>query len=126
MTAAEAAKLRADYEIQRREWCEAWRRAERRAGMMPAKQGRFSCLDRAMDGEPVFELLARDPSFGRLVRAWADERQAAIDAGDRPREDMEQVQEARGIAAEGEAWRRENLYAWRKGAQEKGAQEATE
>lgn len=81
---------------------------------MPAKQGTFSCMARAMDGEPVFELLARDPSFGRLVRAWADERQAAIDAGDRPREDQEQVTEARSIATEGELWRREHLYEWRK------------
>jgi len=114
MTAAEAAKLRADYETRRRAWCAEWRRADMRAGMMPAKQGRFSCLDRAMDGEPVFELLARDPSFGRMVRAWADEREAAVNAGDRPKEDMEQVQEARGIATEGEAWRREHLYEWRK------------
>jgi len=114
VTEPEAAARRAAYEARRQMWTEAWRFAERKAGMMPAKQGKFSCLDRAMDGEPCFELLARDPSFGRLVRAWADERQAAIDAGDRPREDMEQVSEARAIAAEGEAWRRENLYAWRK------------
>jgi hypothetical protein len=81
---------------------------------MPAKRGLFSCLDRAMEGEPVFELLARDPSFGKFVRAWADEREAAIRAGDRPEADMAQVDEARTLAAEGEAWRRDNLYAWRK------------
>jgi hypothetical protein len=81
---------------------------------MPGKRGLFSCLDRAMDGEPVFELLARDPSFGKFVRAWADEREAAIRSGDRPEVDSAQVEEARALAAEGEAWRRENLYEWRK------------
>jgi hypothetical protein len=116
VTAAEAALKRAEYELRRRTWSAQWREAERKmeAETMPAKQGRFSCLDRAMDGEPVFELLARDPSFGRLVRAWADEREAAINAGDRPREDMEQVSEARLMAAEGEQWRRDHLYEWRK------------
>jgi hypothetical protein len=79
-----------------------------------AKRGLFSCIDRALDGEPVFELLARDPSFGKLVRAWADERQAAIRAGDRPHVDMNQVREARNFAEDGEKWRRDNLYAWRK------------
>jgi hypothetical protein len=79
-----------------------------------AKRGLFSCIDRALDEEPVFELLARDPAFGRLVRAWADERQAAIRAGDRPHVDMNQVREARNFAEDGEKWRRENLYSWRR------------
>lgn len=73
----------------------------------------FSCADRAMPDEPVFELLARDPSFAKFVRAWADEREAAIRCGERPAWDMEQVSEARACAAAGEAWRRENLYTWR-------------
>jgi hypothetical protein len=67
-----------------------------------------------MDGEPYFELLARDPSFGKFVRAWADEREAAIRAGDRPDADRAQVDEARMLASEGEDWRRANLYEWRK------------
>ena len=78
-----------------------------------AQRGLFSCLQSAMPDEPVFELLARDPSFGRLVRAWADERERAIDAGDRPEGDRLQVKDAREMAAAGEAWRRENLYSWR-------------
>jgi hypothetical protein len=79
-----------------------------------AKRGLFSCIDRALDEEPVFELLARDPAFGKLVRAWADERLAAIRAGDRPHVDMNQVREARNFAEDGEKWRRDNLYAWRR------------
>jgi hypothetical protein len=74
----------------------------------------FSCLDRAMPGEPTFSLLARDPSFGHMVRSWADERERAIDAGDRPADDRQQVQEARDIAERGERWRREHLYEWRR------------
>jgi hypothetical protein len=74
----------------------------------------FSCLDRAMPGEPDFTLLARDPSFGRMVRAWADERERAVDAGDRPTDDRQQVQEAREIAERGERWRREHMYEWRR------------
>jgi hypothetical protein len=79
-----------------------------------AQRGLFACADRAMDDEPIFELLARDPAFGRLVRAWADERHAAVRAGDRPYEDMNQVREARMIAEDGERWRRDHLYAWRR------------
>ena len=81
---------------------------------MPAKRGLFSPFDHALDGEPIFELLARDPSFGKFVRAWADEREAAIRSGDRPESDAARVEEARAIAADGEAWRRDNLYEWRK------------
>lgn len=77
-------------------------------------RGLFSPVERAMEDEPTFELLARDPSFGRMVRAWADERERAVDCGDRPKEDLEQVREARDIASEGEYWRRENLYKWRR------------
>ena len=74
----------------------------------------LSCLDRAMPGEPTFPLLARDPSFGHHVRAWADERERAINAGDRPEGDRLQVQEAREIADQGEKWRREHMYEWRR------------
>jgi hypothetical protein len=76
----------------------------------------FSCAERAMPDEPVFELLARDPSFATLVRAWADEREAAIMCGDRPVTDVDQVREARACADAGENWRRDNLYAWRRPA----------
>lgn len=82
---------------------------------MATKQnpGLFSCYERAMDDEPIFELLARDPSFSKFVRAWADEREAAVKCGDRPQTDMMQVGEARACAEEGEKWRRDNLYRWR-------------
>ena len=74
----------------------------------------LSCMDRAMPGEPSFALLARDPSFGHMVRAWADERERAINAGDRPADDRLQVAEAREIAERGEKWRREHMYEWRR------------
>src|SRR5579864_1431020 len=82
-------------------------------GHTKANPSIFSCLDQALPEEPYFELLARDPSFGKFVRAWADEREAAIRAGDRPESDHAKVAEARDCAEEGERWRRDNLYAWR-------------
>lgn len=82
-------------------------------GHTKANPSIFSCLDVALPDEPYFELLARDPSFGKLVRAWADEREAAIRAGDRPIEDTAKVDQARSCAIEGETWRRDNLYSWR-------------
>ena len=71
---------------------------------------------RAMDDEPVFELLARDPTFAKYVSLWADEREAAIDCGERPESDRDQVAEARACAESGAVWRRENLYKWRENA----------
>lgn len=68
---------------------------------------------RALDDEPVFELLARDPTFSKYVNAWAEEREAAIACGERPEADRLQVAEARATAEKGAAWRRENLYKWR-------------
>jgi hypothetical protein len=68
---------------------------------------------RAMDDEPVFDLLARDPTFAKYVNAWADEREAAIDCGERPESDRAQVAAARACAESGARWRQENLYKWR-------------
>ena len=74
----------------------------------------LSCMDRAMPGETTFTLLARDPSFGHMVRAWADERERAVNAGDRPGDDRLQVAEAREIAERGEKWLRDHMYEWRR------------
>jgi hypothetical protein len=82
-------------------------------GHTKANPSLFTCLDNAMPGEPTFELLARDPHFPKMVRAWADEREAAILAEDRPHTDYGKVHEARDCAADGERWRAANLYAWR-------------
>lgn len=80
-----------------------------------AQELRDGCFARAMDDEPMFVLLARDPSAPALARQWADERAAAIHRGDRPETDIEQVIEARRCADRMEAWREENDGKWRTG-----------
>jgi hypothetical protein len=76
---------------------------------------RSGCFARAMDDEPMLVLLARDQSAPALARAWADQREADINAGRKPASDMEQVQSARAEADKMEVWREANDGAWRKG-----------
>jgi hypothetical protein len=59
----------------------------------------FSCYDKAEADEPMFTLLARDPTAPAFVRAWA-----AKHGGEKP----EKAAEARGIADAMEAWRKEH------------------
>lgn len=54
--------------------------------------------DKAADDEPMFTLLARDPLASALVRAWAQAQG----------EKAEKAEEARGIAAAMDAWRKEH------------------
>lgn len=76
---------------------------------------RSGCFARAMDDEPMLVLLGRDQSAPGLARAWADQREADINAGRKPASDMEQVMSARAEADRMEAWREENDGAWRNG-----------
>lgn len=76
---------------------------------------RDGCFYRAMDDEPMFVLLARDPNAPRQVREWADDRENDINQGRKPFTDREQVNEARQCADRMEAWREENDGAWRSG-----------
>lgn len=76
---------------------------------------RDGCFARAMDDEPMFVLLARDPQAPSHVREWADDRAEAIANGSKPASDMAMVQEARECADRMEKWREENDGAWRNG-----------
>lgn len=76
---------------------------------------RNGCFARAMDDEPMLVLLARDISAADLADAWADRREADIQAGRKPASDMKQVLEVRGIAARMRDWREANDGAWRTG-----------
>lgn len=76
---------------------------------------RDGCFARAMDDEPMFVLLARDPGAPALVRAWCDQRQREINEGKRPGSDIAQVNEARQCAERMEQWRDANDGAWRTG-----------
>lgn len=80
------------------------------------KPGQFDCYENALPDEPMFHLLARDPDFARLVRLWADRREADCICGERPIDDLKMVNEARDCATEGETWRRQNFGRWRRNA----------
>lgn len=75
--------------------------------------GKFDCYNKALPDEPTFTLLARDPMFATYIRMWADQRELAIQCGDRPPEDMDMVIEARRCASDGETWRKVNNGKWR-------------
>ena len=72
------------------------------------------CYDAALDDEPMFVLLARDPSAPALVRQWAATRRVDIEAGARPETDRAQVEEAEALAERMKAWRIDADEAWRK------------
>jgi hypothetical protein len=76
---------------------------------------RDGCFARAMDDEPMFVLLGRDPRAPTLVRDWATQRRADISLGKRPAADMDQVNYAFELADQMESWREVNDGAWRQG-----------
>lgn len=96
------------------------------------------CFQRALPDEPLFTLLARDPDAPRLIRLWADKREATSKpeavwdpygadptkaaAGlldtrgvwvEQPHPDADQIAHARYVAARMEVWRHENDGKWR-------------
>jgi hypothetical protein len=76
--------------------------------------GAYDCYANALPDEPMFILLARDPSAPSKVRAWAYDRENAIHHGHRPESDRAMVVEARRCADAMTAWRLANDGAWRK------------
>lgn len=76
---------------------------------------RNGCFYNAMDDEPMFVLLARDPSAPFKVEDWANTREAEIKRGRRPASDMAQVNEARETAQRMRVWREANDGKWRTG-----------
>jgi hypothetical protein len=63
---------------------------------MSTKQnpGRHDCLAKAMPDEPYFVLLGRDDDAHHALLAWIIRRLEAILRGERPRDDLDQVDEA--------------------------------
>lgn len=88
--------------------------------------GRFDCYANALRDEPMFVLLARDPMFETLVRAWVARRQADILCGERPTSDHLHVSEALDAAFAGARWRRENMGKWREPRPAEGREERIE
>lgn len=77
------------------------------------RPGDYDCYANALPDEPMFILLARDRSAPEAVRAWAYDRQQAVNRGAKPVSDMAMVAEARACADAMEAWREANDGAWR-------------
>jgi hypothetical protein len=75
--------------------------------------GDFDCYHNALPDEPMFILLARDPSSPERVEDWATERQRLIDKGFKPKSDQAMVDEAIRCAANMRRWRVVNNGAWR-------------
>lgn len=73
------------------------------------------CFAAAKHDEPIFVLLARDPSAPALVRDWAHRREIEINACRRPSSDMEKVKAARDTADQMEHWRVDHDGEWRSG-----------
>lgn len=73
------------------------------------------CFYRALDDEPVFVLLARDPCFAETVRWWVTLRQALIGRGEKPLDDHAMLAEALATAQAGVVWRDDatDMTKWR-------------
>lgn len=75
------------------------------------------CLSRALQGEPLFILLGRDPMAPGLVDRWAHFRMADVSRGKRPSEDAAQVIEAHQLAQDMREWRErvtaQGTFPWR-------------
>jgi len=74
----------------------------------------FDCYANALPDEPMFILLARDPSAPGLVEDWASIRNKECHEGRRPMSDQAMVREALECAAKMVEWRKANDGAWRK------------
>lgn len=75
--------------------------------------GTYDCYANALPDEPMFVLLARDPSAPDLLRMWALSREVAVIDGRRPESDRALVGEARECAEAMKAWRLANDGKWR-------------
>ncbi len=75
--------------------------------------GQFNCYANALDDEPIFVVLARDPSAPVAIEAWAKDWEAQIKEGVRPAADLAQVLEARALIEKMRVWRNEANGKWR-------------
>lgn len=83
---------------------------------MSNKQEEFrrGCFAKALPDEPMFVLLARDPSAPELVEEWATKRMFAIADGERPKSDEAAAEEAMRCAHAMRVWRAQADGEWRR------------
>lgn len=72
-----------------------------------AGPGKYDCYARAQDDEPMFILLARDPSAPDIVEKWIKARMRLIMDGVKPMEDVAMLKEATECAQAMRIWWRE-------------------
>jgi len=73
----------------------------------------FDCYARALDDEPIFTLLGRDPQAPALLRLWADVRRREVILGARDEDDLRMCSAAEESADQMEEWRKVNDGTWR-------------
>lgn len=56
--------------------------------------GAYDCYENALEDEPMFILLGRDPHGAAAVRKWAADRAIAIATGEKPASDAAMIAEA--------------------------------
>lgn len=66
--------------------------------------GRFDCLGAAEPDEPMFILLARDPSAPTLIREWVKLRIASGESGDKLMEALDCAQKMDDYRMARDAW----------------------
>jgi hypothetical protein len=77
------------------------------------KPGQFDCYELALPDEPMFILLARDPSAPATVEAWALRRLGMIRNGQASLDDAAKATEAFVCANQMRNWRQNNNGKWR-------------
>lgn len=75
--------------------------------------GAYDCYAHALPDEPMFVLLARDPTAAICVRDWARGLHHLINLGIKPESDRSKVSDALDCARAMEQWREANNGAWR-------------
>jgi hypothetical protein len=75
--------------------------------------GKFDCHANALPDEPMFILLARDPSAPGLVKEWGAIRADAVYDSSRPKTDLTMVVDADDCAEAMKQWRIANDGRWR-------------
>jgi hypothetical protein len=77
------------------------------------KPDQFDAYEMALDDEPMFTLLARDPSAPSLLILWAERRLGAIEDKVAPISDIAKCVRAIDCAEEMRAWREANEGKWK-------------
>jgi hypothetical protein len=75
--------------------------------------GVSDCYAEALPDEPMFVLLARDPSAPEILEQWAAARRHEVQLGRRSLADINRIAEAMNLAADMREWRKVNDGKWR-------------